>query len=492
MFKKQYPLLKTKVHLYYLIFGFFVGVISGVFLSMKFQFTFSNLLIYFVACLGLVSLIWHYKFLVVVICVCGIVLGFYRGNIYTNNKHQLSKYYQKTIVISGQIAEDVDIGKEGEKTIKLTNAKVNSLVIKGNIYVSLSTNHNLKRSDFLVIKGKLGPGFGSYFGSVYRAEIIDYQPASSSDRGLKTRDWFAGLSAGKLSEPERSLGLGYLLGMKTNLPELLDNQIRILGLTHVVVASGYNLTILVIFARRIFKNLSKYLASLASFGMIFGFILVSGFSASMVRAGLVAGLSLLAWYYGRRINPLMILAISAGLTLLIKPSYSWGDLGWYLSFLAFFGILVLAPLIHNFFWGKVDKISYFRELIISTLSAQIMTLPLILHVFNYTSVYALLANILILPAVPLAMLLLFVGGILSLVLPFMASLAHLPAEIILLYCTKVINYLAGLPHSMSEIKLSFLQMLLGYILIILTVLIFRKITKHKFYKNSNQLDIFYN
>ncbi len=430
--------------------------------------------------------------MIIMTCLAGFLIGFYQGNIAHQDKKNFVQYYQKTVLISGRITDDVGSDKEGKKIIKLAAIDINNKQVKGNIYASLNTHHDLKRSDFLVIKGKLGSGFGSYYGSIYRAEIIDYVSTSSNDTGLKIRDWFAAKSQGNLSEPERSLGLGYLLGMKTNLPELLDNQIRILGLTHVVVASGYNLTILVMFSRRLLKNLSKYLATISSFAMIFGFILISGFSASMTRAGLVAGLSLLAWYYGRRVNPLMILVMSAGITLLINPSYLWGDLGWYLSFLAFFGILILAPLVHSFFWGEMAKISALRELIISTLAAQIMTLPLILYVFGYTSVYSLLANLLILPCVPFAMLLVFVGGILSTILPFMAGLAHLPAEIILFYCTKVINFLAGLPHSVNEIKLSFLHMIIAYIFALITVVIFKKITKYKFYKTTNQPDIFYN
>ncbi len=72
-------------------------------------------------------------------------------------------------------------------------------------------------------------------------------------------------------------------------------------------------------------------------------------SPSMSRAGLVAGLSLLAWYYGRRIHPLVLLPLAMAITVMVQPSYAWGDLGWQLSFAAFAGVLIGAPLIQAYF-----------------------------------------------------------------------------------------------------------------------------------------------
>src|SRR5205807_2186671 len=103
--------------------------------------------------------------------------------------------------------------------------------------------------------------------------------------------------------------------------------------------SGYNLTIIIRGLNRL-KLGSKYQRLILSLAFIAFFVLVTGFSASIVRAAIVSTLSLWAWFYGRKIRAVLLIAFTAALTGLINPFYIWGDLGWYLSFLAFFGVLI--------------------------------------------------------------------------------------------------------------------------------------------------------
>jgi competence protein ComEC len=166
------------------------------------------------------------------------------------------------------------------------------------------------------------------------------------------RDDFADHVRKAVDEPAASLGIGYLLGQKSALPPELVEALTVAGLTHIVVASGYNLTILVRLARRAFARVSKYLATLSGGVLIVGFIAMTGASPSMVRAGLVASLSMLAWYYGRKFHPVTLLALVAAATVLVNPSYAWGNLGWELSFAAFAGVMIVAPLLQAYFYGN--------------------------------------------------------------------------------------------------------------------------------------------
>lgn len=254
-----------------------------------------------------------------------------------------------------------------------------------------------------------------------------------------------------------------------------------------IVASGYNLTILVVFARRLFSKISKFMSAVMGGVMMGGFLLITGFSPSMSRAGLVAGMSLLAWYYGRKIHPVSLLLISASITLIIKPTYIWGDLGWYLSFLAFIGVLVLAPLINYFFWGE-QKPSILRELVITTLCAQIMTLPILVYSFGLFSAWSLLANILILPVVPLAMLAVFIAGLSGLILGFVSGILAIPANLILKYCIFVIDKIASFPSAVSEVSLNLQGMIIGYFLIFGLILMLKYKTKYSFLNNKNIID----
>jgi len=87
---------------------------------------------------------------------------------------------------------------------------------------------------------------------------------------------------------------------------------------------------------------------------------VAGTSASIVRAAVISVLTLAAWYYGRAIRPLLLLLLAAAVTAYANPVYLWADISWYLSFLAFFGILVLGPLVTSRLYGERSRRSWPR------------------------------------------------------------------------------------------------------------------------------------
>lgn len=413
-----------------------------------------------------------------VICAGGL-FGLWRGSILKDDLKGYQKYYSQTIKVTGLVSQDASYGGRGDQRLNLTNVAIGGEPLKGKIWVS-SGKADVKRGDTVVIEGKLNEGFGNLSASMYRAQITDITRPYPGDVARRTRDWFGEGIRNAIPEPQVNLGLGYLVGQKTALPPDLEEQIKIVGLTHVVVASGYNLTILVTFCRKLFLKVSKYFATLASSLMVMSFMLVTGLSPSMTRAGLVAGLGLLVWYYGRKTHPFVLLSFAAAITVLVNPSYVWGDLGWYLSFGSFIGVIVLAPLLHAYFWDSSQKTSLLRGLLIETSSAQIVTMPILLFSFGLFSLYALPANMLVLPFVPLAMLLTFFAGIGGLALPGVAEVVGLPATIILKYSTSVIEKMANMPNATSEIKFNILLMIASYIVIGATIYYLKQRTKYDF------------
>jgi len=208
----------------------------------------------------------------------------------------------------------------------------------------------------------------------------------------------------------------------------------------------------------------------ASGGLIYGFLQITGSSPSMARASLIAALSLLMWFYGRKMHPMVLLPFSAAITVLINPAYAWGDIGWLLSFTSFIGVIMLAPLIHAYFWGE-NKPKIVRQVIVETLSAQMLTLPIIAYVFGQYSPLALIANALILPFIPVAMALTAIAGFGGVILFGGATIIGWPAETLMGYMTTIVDYLAQLPLASSEIVFSVNGVIVGY-LIILGILIY--------------------
>lgn len=482
--------LAGPVHGYYFAVYFFIGIILGIVgcLVDGEQFFSRNTVVYIAITLMLVGLIKFRRISILFFLLAGTLIGLWRGSSLEVASRIYDQFYNRNVSVSGHVTDDVTFGPDGKQRFKLSKIMLENQTLPGEIWVSASGNNTIKRSDTVEASGFLTEGFGSFSASLVRANIHIVNKTSSRDFGLVVRDSFADVTVGIIPEPQRSLGLGYLLGLKSALPESLEKQIQILGLTHIVVASGYNLTILVSFARRLFVKVSKYLSAATGFIMIAGFMLITGFSPSMSRAGLVAGLSLLAWYYGRKIHPGTVLVVAAAITLLIKPSYIAGDLGWYLSFLAFFGVLILAPLIHHYFWGADRRPSFIRELTVATFSAQLITLPVIIYSFGAFSLYSLPANIVILPFIPLCMLAVFIAGVAGLIAPIVASFVALPAVLLLKYCTFMINVFSSISNVQIELDFNVWKIASAYLLIVLLTLFLLIKTKHNFIKDKIIVD----
>jgi competence protein ComEC len=317
-------IVRKKVHVSWLVGFGSLGIICGVIGAQHYSgFSSVSWLIAGIVLLG--ACLWIgrvYAFLFVFIA--GASMGLWRGALLQNELAPYVVVIGTKVVVVGEVSEDTDIGKGGVLLLRLGVKTVNGHDFSGNIWVSAKTEYDIKRSDIVTVQGVLTDGFGSFSASMYRADIQKVQRPQPGDIALQVRDGFAEYVRQAVPDPEASLGIGYLVGQRRALPPDLDEALRIAGLTHIVVASGYNLTILVRLARRLFMKLSKFTAAAASGGLIISFMAVTGMSPSMARAGLVSGLSLAAWYYGRSFHPLVLLPFAAAVTLLINPGFGWG------------------------------------------------------------------------------------------------------------------------------------------------------------------------
>lgn len=480
--------LRTNVHTSWLIatmcMGVIVGAVSLPYMPRSF---FDSIAWVLIAMLLLVMAFWRHRIYVLpMVFIAGCLIGLWRGDI---TQQQLSPYqkligHQLTIV--GKVSEDVDIGKNDEQILRLDVMRINDHELTGDMWASTTDRADIKRGDIVTIKGKLAEGFGSFSGSMYRVSLVKVQRPQPGDVARQVRDQFADSVRTAIPEPQASLGIGYLVGQRRSLPPELSEALQIAGLTHVIVASGYNLTILVRITRRLFEKISKYLSAMSAGGMIVAFIAITGMSPSMSRAGLVASLSLLAWYYGRKFHPLVLLPFAAAVTLLVNPSYGWNDLGWQLSFAAFAGVMIVAPLGQRYLFGE-EKPKIFRQILGETIAAQIATLPILVLAFGQFSNVAIIANMLILPLVPLAMLLTFITGIGALIAPAFAMYIGVPVSYLLQYMTSLASYLAGLPWAQSDLIISPLVVTAYYGMLVASCIYIGRKTKYHL-RDSNIIE----
>ncbi|MBI4999738.1 ComEC/Rec2 family competence protein [Candidatus Gottesmanbacteria bacterium] len=249
-----------------------------------------------------------------------------------------------------------------------------------------------------------------------------------------------------LPEPQASLLNGILWGEKARMPKDFYEALRRTGTLHVVALSGMNITILVNLLGKITLFLGRKKSILTSLLLIVVFIWFVGAPPSVIRAGIMGTLSLLAVWFGRRDWSLLSLVLAAGTMLMVN--FSWlTNIGFQLSFLATLGIILFGGVIPRE-KGAIGEIKYqFKTDLRTTLAAQIFTLPVILYNFKQLSLIAPLTNVAVLWIVQPIMVL---GFILSLLAIIYTPLAVPVAWIIwvpLTYFIEVVKLTAKLPFA---------------------------------------------
>ena len=234
------------------------------------------------------------------------------------------------------------------------------------------------------------------------------------------------------------------------------------------------------FARKLFGKISRFASFLVAISATLFFIGITGLSASMLRAGLVTGLSLLLWYFGREIHPIRLIILVAAVTLIYSPFYVT-DLAWLLSFLSFSAILVAAPAIIKFLYGKDKKPSFISSTLISSFAAAILTSPVLLYFFGQISLISVFANLLILPTVSIVMGLTFLTGIVALFLPPLANAFGHLATLVIDYQANVANFFAEQKNFLFSMEANNPLVFLLYIPLIVVIFttVFLKVRKTK-------------
>lgn len=412
------------------------------------------------------------------IVLLGLGLGCWRGAHYTQQLLPYSDLAKQKITIHADVLGDAVYTDKSQLSFDVGQVQLVAPIdqkIPGNIKVKGYSESMVYRGDRVQVSAKLYPSRGSRQASMGFAKIIRLQ---KSDTLLqKVRRKFSSAIQSSLPEPHGSFALGILIGQRTSLPAEFEEQLSVVGLTHIVAVSGYNLTILIHAARRLSQRLSKYQTLCTMTGFVTVFVAITGSSASIVRATVVSGLSMWAWYYGRQFKPHLIILLSAGMTAGWAPTYIWSDIGWYLSFLAFIGVLIVAPIVQARYYTKAPKLV--GQLLLETIAAQLMTLPLILYIFGRLSVISVLANMLVVPTVPFIMAASFLAGVTSMVATGLAGWFAVPTLFVMTYVVDLVRILSTVPGASTYAFMQAWQVAVVYgIVFFLLVILWRKAPKN--------------
>ncbi|HVX24355.1 MAG TPA: ComEC/Rec2 family competence protein [Candidatus Saccharimonadales bacterium] len=399
-------------------------------------------------CLGLlaVAVLLRRRTLLGLVLVAGLglCLGGYRGNFY---QHKLGAYRalgKQRVTLTVQALDDAVYGPNAQLSFDAAHMQLDTGErLVGKIEVSGFGLPAIFAGDVVQVSGKLYPGWGAYQAQISYAELELVAHHSSLIASVR-RKFDAGLQSA-LPEPLASFGLGLLIGQRATLPPSVKQDLLMVGLTHIIAVSGYNLTIILQASKGLLAERSKRLSLLLSLSLIGSFVLLAGSSASIVRAAIVSMLSIVAMYYGRTFKPLNLIVLAAALTAWLNPMYVWSDASWYLSFLAFYGVLVVAPSFRAR-WRPRWRESMVVSIALESACAELMTLPFVLFTFGQISFIGLPANVLVTSLVPLAMLLCAIAGLAGMLVGPIAGWLAWPARILLTYMLDISHLLARIPH----------------------------------------------
>lgn len=366
--------------------------------------------------------------------------------------------YNRQITLEGTIIREVDREPDAQKII-LRTIKFDKPT---NIYIKTGRYPEFEFGDLLQISGKLEKpkafdGFnwpailekdGVYAILINPPKIERIEQNRGNvfiSRLYRLRQKFEKSLNRSFPEPNAALTAGIILGVKRNIPNNLMDNLNKTGLTHVVAVSGYNVTIIVtiLVGLGISRTIRRRFQILT--GFIIFFVLLTGASASVVRGGTVAWLSIWARANSRIAWTLPLLLATILLMILHNPLILIHDIGFQLSTAAFAGLLFIAPKIHTMIRIRFDvganghsPLRFIPKSILSpaieTISASIPTIPLTMFYFHRFSTVFILTNLLVLWTIPIIMALGFMAGVGGMINPTLGIILAQP-------CIVVENYL---------------------------------------------------
>jgi competence protein ComEC len=243
--------------------------------------------------------------------------------------------------------------------------------------------------------------------------------------------------------PQSSILEGTILGDNGAMSQELKDKLNITGLRHVIAVSGTHVVILSSIIMSIllavgFKRQNAFY--LALFSICF-YVVLTGFPASGVRAGIMGGLYLTAQKLGRQSMGIRVIVLAASVMLIFNPLLLIYDVGFQLSFLAVMGLIYLEPVFTKIFkLFTKNKLENLIKIISATFAAQIFTLPILVYSFGNISFVSPITNLLVLPIVYWLMIFGFLASFIGIFSVQLGWIVSVPCYFVLKYFLWVIDF----------------------------------------------------
>ena len=482
---------------------------------------------------------------------------FFTGILRADNSYKIDNVLKDikadNVVIKGQIVSSKDISNKNNRvkfylktndiTIKNERTDTNYNNINSKILVSLDMADLIEDKiiigDYIELQGKISypaeatnPHQFDYkryllnndctnvFYGNYKTLKITGEPSFSIKNPKEC--WYYTLKKFELTRikilekhsknlpPDRLKILGGLVfGDETiNPDEKIKEDFKNSGLLHLLAASGLNVTLIYGIWWQI-ASLIKFpyrLSILTGALFVILYTFMTGFPPSIIRAGIIILFILFGKLIDRKADSVALIFFAAFLILLCSPKMLF-DIGFQLSFIVTFGLIVCCPVVISKFSNieenyknrhknKPKLVRYFLYLFspvnlisaaVVPLVAQLWVIPLQLHYFNNFAPMSVFANIAVVPFIGILSFIGFVSSIIALIpniSDFIIFLFDAVANPLLLLLIKISEFFASFKFSLvSTSGLNFIQIFAAWVVI----LIFTLNLKNNFQNKKHKL-----
>ncbi|HET9946458.1 MAG TPA: ComEC/Rec2 family competence protein [Patescibacteria group bacterium] len=311
-----------------------------------------------------------------------------------------------------------------------------------------------------------------------KTDMVIYSPTISFDTSPKSilfhlsqrfSEKIAVIYQKGLPSEYAGLLLGIVLGVKRDMSQQSLKLFQMTGVTHVVAASGMNVTLLAGMVMGVLGFLSRKQRVYVTILFILLFCVISGAQASIVRASIMSIAIFASQLVGRQYTPWYGLFLAASGMILLSPELVL-DTGFQLSFAATGGMVLVNK--------RIRVLTVLGDDFSSTVSAQLTTLPIILATFGQYGLSSLPVNLLLLWTVAPLMILGGLSAIIGLVFQPLGSIIAGISYPLLWYFFSVVGYFAKMPFFLQHIV--FLPVsIVGYYFCLFAFLLFTKKEKRE-------------
>lgn len=350
------------------------------------------------------------------------ILGSFIATMHNENKNSLfQSNYKIGDLVQGQIIEISSGQGLWNKAILRANAiysddkkkRADGLVL---IYLAKELSYIEKNDEILIgaeitkIKNKYNPGeFDAEY--YWKSRGIDAMAFVSTEEltwiDSKSPSFFSSFLIGlsdylnsalkeNLNGTDLSIAQALILGDKSMLDIETKNAFTNTGAMHILAVSGMHIGLILYLFLAVFglfpKLFTKKQATIFIVVFLWIYALITGFSASVIRAVLMFSILALSQISSKQHDSLNTLFFSAFILLIINPLYIL-DIGFQLSYLAMIGIFLFYP--------KIEKLIQVKTFILKELwqgtalgfAAQLMTTGISLFYFHQFPNYFVLSNL---------------------------------------------------------------------------------------------------